>query len=686
MNPTLNASRCLYSRAGDLRPNTVRGRMGDVMLSPMRLRGPRKSSRFLAAVLAKLLMLVLTSVAVADTDTIENFTLIDHFGDSQELYYYRDAKAIVLIVQGNGCQIVRSSLSDYEALRDDYRDRGVKVFMLNSNLQDTRASIRREAQEWGIDIPILDDSAQLIGRSLGLTRTAEVLVIDPRDWQLVYRGALNDRVDYERQKDSASENYVRDTLDTLLTGARPEFRKRNAPGCLINFPEATAASSISYAHDIVPILAQNCVHCHAEGGIAPWAMSDYRMVQGFAPMIREVIRTKRMPPWHADPAVGRWEHDGGLADGDADLLVRWIEAGAPRGKEEDPLLKLQPRRAEWVLGEPDLIIEVPAFDVPASGVVDYQFPSVANPLDEDVWVVAATIIPGDPQAVHHVLVGSADEPPEKDRQEGVFQNYIMGYAPGNESQYMPENTGVRVPVGGVYLFQMHYTPYGRAATDRTRVGLYFAEKGAPPDKFLRQQVILNPLISIPPNEAAHEEAAYFEFWGDAVIYSLVPHAHYRGRSSEFELLFPDGERELLLSVPNYDFNWQRTYTLEQPRAVPEGTRIIHRTVYDNSEKNRGNPDPERTVPWGLQSFDEMLYGSVSFTWMDETTRSPTHSNQLADTAQWIGFMDGDMDGKVQRSEMPSWLSERIGWKWFLLDRNFDGGLNLAEMNRLFGGM
>ncbi|MEO0437885.1 MAG: redoxin domain-containing protein [Pseudomonadota bacterium] len=624
----------------------------------------------------------LSATASTDAMTVDNFTLIDHFGDAQELHYYRDMNAVVLVIQGNGCQIVRSSLADYRSLRDDYAEQGVQVFMLNSNLQDDRDSIRREAQEWDIDIPILDDSAQLVGRSLGLTRTAEVLVLDPRDWSIVYRGALNNRVDYERQKAAASERYVRDALDLLIDGEKPEFRRVNAPGCLINFPDSLADADISYAHDVAPILAQNCVHCHTEGGIAPWAMSDYRMVQGFAPMMREVIRTKRMPPWHADPAVGAWEHDAGLSDEHASTLVRWIEAGARRGEGEDPLPSMQPSQADWVLGEPDLIVEVPAFDVPASGVVDYQFPFIENPLDHEVWVVAATIIPGDPQAVHHVLMGSADEPPKENQREGVFQNYIMGYAPGNESQHMPKDTGVRVPVGGVYLFQMHYTPYGRASTDTTKVGLYFAKEDQRPEKFLRQQVILNPRIQIPPHAQAHEEAAYFEFWDDAVIYSLVPHAHYRGRSSEFELVYPDGETEILLSVPNYDFNWQRTYSLEAPKEVPAGTRLVHRTVYDNSAKNRGNPDPERAVPWGLQSFDEMLYGSVGYSWVNETTSAPTHSNQLADTAQWMGFMDRNMDGKVQKAELPRRMRDGIGWKWYLLDRNFDGGLNLAEMNRL----
>ena len=620
---------------------------------------------------AFLLGCTLLATAGAQATRVDNFVLLDHRGEARELYYQSDARAVVLIAQANGCKAVHSRLADYQALRDEYEPRGVRVFMINSSADDNRSEIVAEAEALGIDMPILDDSAQLVGRSLELNQTTEVLVINTNNWELVYRGALDD---------GAGKTYVRDSLEALLTEQPVVFTQVKTEGCLVNYREPSG--NISYAKTIAPILAKNCVHCHSEGGIAPWAMSEYRMVQGFAPMMREVIRTKRMPPWHADPAIGSWQHDAGMSDEETSTLVSWIEAGAPRGEGEDPLAQLEPPESKWTLGEPDLIIEVPAYDVPATGVVDYQFPSVHNPLDHDVWVVAATVIPGDTQAVHHVLMGSADQPPTDNQREGVFQNYIMGYAPGNESAHMPEGTGVRVPVGGVYLFQMHYTPYGKASTDTTRVGLYFAEPDQPPANFLRQHVVLNPKISIPPQEAAHEESAYFEFWDDAVIYSLVPHSHYRGRSSSFELAYPDGETELILSVPNYDFNWQRTYSLAEPKAVPKGTRIIHRTVYDNSPRNPANPDPERTVPWGLQSHDEMLYGSVSFSWVNESSDAPTHSNLRADTAQWMGFMDKNMDGLVQRDEMSDRLRSSIGWKWYLLDRNFDGGLNLAEMERL----
>jgi hypothetical protein len=621
-------------------------------------------------------------VLPASSNAVEDFLLLDQNGNAQELFYDQQAKAIVVMIHGNGCQVVRSILPDYKALRDEYEAKGVRFLMLNANLQDTRATIASEAAEWGIDMPILIDSAQIIAPSLGVTRTAEVLVINTASRQISYRGALNDRVHYERQKKEASEHYVKNALDAVLAGKSVVLSEVKSVGCIVSLPKSEQV--ITYSETIAPMLLDKCVACHQEGGIAPWAMSEYRMIQGFAPMIREVVRTKRMPPWHADPEIGQWQHDAGLNVEETKTLISWIEAGAKRGAGEDPLKAVKPNETQWPLGEPDLIVEVPAFEVPASGIVDYQFPVVQNTLDKDAWVVAATVLPGDTQAVHHVLLGSADQPPGADDLENVFQNYIMGYAPGNESAHMPKGTGVFVPKGGVYLLQVHYTPYGKKSTDVTKVGLYFADK--PPQNFLRNHVIANSRLSIPPYAARHEEKAYFEFWNDAVIYGLVPHAHYRGRSSSFDLVYPDGRSEVILSVPNYDFNWQRTYAFTEPRSVPAGTKIIHRTIYDNSANNPGNPDPSRQVPWGLQSEDEMLYGSVSYSWVDETSGEPIHSYLTSETAQWMGVIDKDMDGLISEAEMPKRLRDSIGWKWKLLDQDDDGQLNLAEMEVLMARM
>ncbi len=613
----------------------------------------------------------------------DNFVLIDQKGEAHELHYNHKAKAIVLITHGNGCQVVRSNLPDYQALRADYSDKGVKVMMLNANLQDSRERIAEEAKEWGFDFPILKDDTQLIARSLHVNRTAEVLVIDPRTWEVVYRGPMSDRVDFERQKEKADKTYVRDTLDQLIAGKSVEFSKVASPGCLINIQDLND-KPISYSESIVPILQDNCMACHVEGGIAPWAMSEYAMVKGFSPMIREVLRTKRMPPWHADPNLGHWENDVGLSNQDKITLINWIEAGSPRGEGEDPLASMKLEPSQWPFGEPDLVIDIPAFEIPANGIVDYQFPIVKNPLDKGVWVEAAAIIPGDPKAVHHILAGSSVKEPITQRLDNIFENIILTYAPGNEASRMPDTTGVYVAPGGVYQFQMHYTPYGKKTVDTSKLGLYFAKQ--PPKHFYREHVIANMGIRIPANAAAHEEKAYFQFPREAEIFAFFPHAHYRGKSSLFELIYPDGKKETLLSVPNYDFNWQRTYRMAEPKRVPAGTIMMHRTVYDNSSNNRGNPEPNADVYWGLQSEEEMLYGSFGYRWLDETSDKPNHNPGLMELSQAMGFMDQNVDGKVAFDELIPRMKKQVGESFSKFDINADGGLNIRELGELFKAM
>ena len=274
----------------------------------------------------------------SNAERIDNFVLLDHNGDAQNLYYHQDASAIVIMIQGNGCPIVRNAIGDYKKVRDEFESQGAKFIMLNSNLQDTRSAIAAEAKKYSIDIPILHDETQLIGEALDLVRTAEVLVINPKTWNIEYRGPINDRQVYERQKQEASAHYASDAIRDVIAGNTVAVASRDAIGCLINFAEKNGAhDQISYTDTIAPLLQEKCVVCHTEGGIGPWAMSSYELVRGFAPMMREVIRTKRMPPWHADPHVGVWKNDKSLSVEQTQTLVHWIEAGAPRGEGEDPL-------------------------------------------------------------------------------------------------------------------------------------------------------------------------------------------------------------------------------------------------------------------------------------------------------------------------------------------------------------
>jgi hypothetical protein len=558
------------------------------------------SVRCKAAVAAAVLWAA-SAGATAPIDHVDNFALLDQAGKYHDLYYLSDAKAVVLMTHDDECAAVTDALPALEQAKASYSSRGVEFLMINT--QDDRDAVAAKAK--GSSIPVLLDDTHLVSESLQLTRAGEVLVIDPKGWKIAYRGPLD--------KAKAGNALLTGALDSVLAGQPVKKAQVSARGCAIKAAKAThAGAKVSYSEKIAPMLIDNCVTCHRAGGIGPWQMTSYDMVKGFAPMIREVVRTKRMPPWHADPHTGTWNNDRSLSVEEKQTLVHWIEAGAPRGKGPDPLADLHKTWSEWAFGKPDMVIEVPAFDVPATGIVDYKRYVVQNTLGRDVWVRATDIIPGDRTVVHHVIVGVYDPKIADERMRMIKASSpsLGAYVPGNGPTLYPQDTGVLVRKDQAFAFQMHYTVSGKPVHDATRFGLYFRD--AAPTYEFKTVALANPNIKIPPNTKEHSETIAQQFPRDMIIYRLTPHAHFRGRASQFTAIYPDGREELLLSVPKYDFNWQTTYTLAKPLQVPAGTKIVHTTVYDNSSQNPANPDPNRTVPWGEQSFDEMLYGVVQF--------------------------------------------------------------------------
>lgn len=550
--------------------------------------------------------------AITAGQNVENFRLNDHTGASHELHRLADRRAIAVLVQGNSCPVVRNAMPRFKELRDEFASQGVEFLLLNSNLQDNRQSISKEVEGFAYDMPVLVDDTQLIGEALDLVRTGEVFVIDPSDWSVTYAGLLDDRLSYENQKKSAKEHYLRDALQAMVDGKPVQVAATKPIGCLINFPEKklhAQHAKISYSAEIAPLLEKNCVSCHRTGGIGSWAMTEYNMIRGFAPMIREVVRTQRMPPWHADPHFGTFANDRSLSVAERQKLVHWVEAGAPRGEGPDPLVQVKQDWPEWALGTPDAVVEITPHAVPATGTVPYQYQFVKNPLKEDVWVRAVEIIPGDRKALHHVIT-SFGTMGENGRLKRASRRGLGGYVPGAVADDFPDGTGTFLPADATFMFQMHYTSYGKKATDNSRLALYFHKQK--PEHQLDGLVLMNTEINIPAHSNGHTETASRVIDKDVLMYSLLPHAHFRGKAMEFRAEYANGEQEVLLSVPNYDFNWQTDYVLKEPKLIPAGTKIVHTTSWDNSATNPANPDASRDVPWGQQSWDEMLFGSITW--------------------------------------------------------------------------
>jgi len=581
-----------------------------------------------------------SSSAAAESSKVGDFALLDQHGKFHQLSWYGDQEAIVVFVQGNGCPIVRNGVHALKAIRDDYASRGVEFFMLNPQMQDDRDSIRKEAEEFGYDFPILLDEAQLVAESLGVDRTAEAFIIDPETRAVLFRGPIDDRLNYESQKPQANHHYLRDALDAVLAGQAVAGEIPESPGCIINFASRKQHEKrgVSYSKDIAPILKANCVKCHHDGGIAPWSMKSHEMVRGWSLMMREVVMTRRMPPGQIDTHVGLPVRDvAGLSPEEKQLLVHWINAGAPRGEDEpDPLAGLTFEDPKYTLGEPDMILKVAAQEIPATGIVDYRYVPVDLDLDDDIWVRAVEFVPGDKQVLHHVIayLSSPADKTVRGRSDGSANGEsIGGFAPGRQPEQFRDNSGRLIRKGSNLLLQMHYTTSGRETVDETEVGLYLYDE--PPDHVMSGGAAGQRRFMIPPGAKEHELEGEQLIEKDAHLYSMTPHMHYRGKYMSYTAEFPDGTSQLLLSVPKYEFNWQFVYELEEPLFLPAGSRIIARGAMDNSDRNRFNPDPTKPVFFGLQTRHEMFFGFTTLRYAGDTPESrlagePPHRDLAAD--------------------------------------------------------
>lgn len=618
---------------------------------------------------------VLTDQAAADREPIsveipvrvDDFRLVDHTGYAQSLRRLTDVKAIVLMTQVNGDAGSRAAAKALENLRKQHT--GVEFLMLNSSLNDTRPAIAAEAAAQGYTIPILDDDLQLAGEQLGVTYAGEVFVLEPKLLRVLYHGPAGEPLAAALADIGAGRPVT--TPVVAVTGAPIAFPQRE---------QRAEHAKISYAKDIAPVLEAKCVVCHQEGGIGPFAMSEYAVVKQFAPMIRESLRTDTMPPWHPDPLIGKFKHDASLTGDQVRTLVHWVEAGAPRGEGADPLAAVKRSAPEWPLGEPDLVLDIPSFALPPSGEIQYQYPVAANPLTAGKWVKAATLMPGDRRGVHHILAGYiSEEPRTGPASAGQWEANYGEYAVGGESFQVPKGMGIYLPPGGHMGFQMHYTPYGKEAVDNSKMALYFYPEGETPERIMRHTVIADNFIELPPNTDKHKEVAYLTFPKEAKLYSVFLHTHYRGQAGRLDMVLPDGTKQELINLPRYDFNWQRTYDFVEPVTVPAGAKLVATYLYDNSVRNASNPAPDEKVIWGDQSWEEMHYTSIYYEWTDERVGAEADATRQMRAGRVMGMLDDNVDGKVQLAEIKGRLTPLLKPRFAEFDKDGDGGIDAEEI-------
>jgi len=616
-------------------------------------------TRSIATLLTAILGIAASAVAAAPAAAnpaasnlgkqITGFSLQDYRGKAWSLDDFKSSKGVVVVFLGTECPIAGQYAARMQVLAAKYADAGIAFIGIDANQQDSLTELAHFARVNKLEIPVLRDAGNKVADQFGAQRTPETFLLNA-DRKIVFYGRIDDQFTYGIQRPKVEKTYLTDALDQFVAGQPIAVAYAEPVGCHIGrVLTPKGGSEVTYSKQIARILQDNCVKCHRPGEIGPFAMTSYEEVVGCAEMIREVVKEQRMPPWHANPKYGHFRNDSRLSDADKETIYRWVDAGAPEGDKSD--LPSAKQYAEgWQIGQPDQVYYIAdkPYQVPATGTVRYQYFLIDPGFTEDKWIQAGECRPGNRGVVHHIIVGVI--PPGgagKLRGDGEFSDWLVATAPGAKPMVLPVGLAKKVPAGSKLVFQVHYTPNGTPQEDRSCVGLVFADP-----KTVKQQVSTDKAaarsFSIPPGDGNHRVEAATRFRDDTVVLAFFPHMHLRGKAFRYTAIMPDGKQEVLLDVPHYDFNWQNTYELAEPKLMPSGSQLFCEAWFDNSEENLANPNPGATVRWGDQTWEEMMIGYFSSTAANQKLDlSAAPKAQPARTQQFVTLVK---EGKVTLSD------------------------------------
>jgi hypothetical protein len=371
-------------------------------------------------------------------------------------------------------------------------------------------------------------------------------------------------------------------------------------------PVSAGAQTPTFAKDVAPIFYSKCVECHRPTMFAPMSLVKFDDARPWAKSIRNRVSARTMPPWGADPTHGVFKNDPRLSDKEIATILAWVDGGAPKGDDKD--MPAMPSFTDgWTIGEPDAVFEMKeAYQIPATGVIEYQYIRIPMNIPEAKWLAAIEIKPQARAHVHHVLAYTQPAGTPINEAGALGPGNIGGVTPNKPGVVFDPGVGRMLEANSDLILQMHYTTNGEAAVDKTVVGLKFLKE--PPSMVQRGGSVIQPRFVIPAGDPNAEVRGSRVLQADTVITSFTPHMHVRGKDMTYTAKYPDGRTEVLLSVPKYDFNWQITYQLKEAKRMPKGTEIEVVAHYDNSPQNKFNPDPTKDVRWGDQTFEEMMIG------------------------------------------------------------------------------
>ncbi len=529
----------------------------------------------------------------------------------------------VIAVTSSSCPVSRKFAPGLGRLEAAWAGKGVEFVYVGALPVDSAASLKELASEAGWKGAVIRDADEAVGAELGLRTTAEVLVVDAAG-TLVYRGAVSDQYGVGYARAEARQRPLEAALAALEQGLKPTLAATTAPGCVLERKESRVPllglgekAKVTYHGRVSRLIQTHCGECHFDGGVGPFSLETYEAVVGHAGMIRKQVEKGQMPPWFSAPLPGevhgKWANDRTMPEEDRRDLLAWLAGDRAEGKAAEAPLPIR-RETEWAIGKPDAVYALPnPVKIPAEGVMAYEYSFIDTDQTEERWIQSLEIRPTVAAAVHHVLVWVVPPGGKKGRGEATadeISGFFAAYVPGNSHRVFPEGFGKALPAGATLKFQIHYTPFGKATNDQTRIAFRFSKEK--PQHAVHVVGIANPGIRIPAGASNHEEWAALPVPREARILSFLPHMHVRGKAFRYEVMTPGGESQVVLDVPRFDFNWQLVYQWAEPLRIERGSRLRATAWFDNSAGNPANPDPAKNVRWGNQTFEEMMIGYLEY--------------------------------------------------------------------------
>ncbi len=519
-----------------------------------------------------------------------------------------EAKAYALVFLNTDCPIAQRYLPRLEEMNKKYAAAGVQFVAVYNSQSEMPRDIAAHGLDAGLTFPLVWDEGQKCTQALGVERVPTAVLLDGATKKVVYLGRIDDQYRPGGVQPNVGRHDLASAIDEVLAGKPVSVATTPVDGCKVTaWQQPKFDHKVTYHEHVEAILQKACQNCHHEGTAAPFGLVSFEEAQDHGEMLVEVVRDGRMPPWYAHKEHGSFQNDPSLSREERELIEAWVLTGMEKGDPSKAPAPLEFEKTEWRIGKPDLVLTMAKPQkVQAEGFIPYRYVFLQPAFEDDTYVESIEILPHNRAVVHHCNAFYVDPVSKK----AGTNTFITGYVPGGVPFTMPPGMAQKMPKGAVIGLQVHLVTTGKEEEVTISIGFKYA-KGIV--NKTTHFILLDPRdIKIPPGDGFYKMEQSRTLKKDATLLGLFTHMHLRGRDMTFLAHYPDGKKETLLQIPNYNFEWQIGYVCPPEKKIPAGTELQAIAHFDNSKFNPYNPDPNYTVPYGDQSYDEMFNGFIFY--------------------------------------------------------------------------